>query len=128
MPFVPVEFYTFVRDLRPFGNGTPVAYKYDTAWTTGAFVGSGLGDLVYGEFIAYDATNRRVVRYAADGGNGVLAGISRDSALSLKKLGNQSALTASLLEFSVFTSGIHEMLGVTGDTYSHGQAVFMSGT
>ena len=128
MPFVQAEFYTFVKDLRPFGNGTPVAYKYDPTWTTGSFVGAGLGDVVSGEFMAYDATNRRVVRYAADGANGVLAGISRDSAFSLKKLGNQSALTASLVEFSVFTSGVHEMLGTTGDTYSHGQVVYQSGT
>src|SRR5260370_10623977 len=128
MPFVQQEFYTFVKDLRPFGNGTPVALKYDPAWTTGTYVGAGLGDVVSGELMAYDATNRRVVRYAADGANGVLAGISRDSAFSLKKLGNQSALTASFLDFSIFTTGIHEMLGTTGDVYSHGDKVYMSGT
>jgi hypothetical protein len=116
------DFYTFVKDLRPFGNGTPVAFKYDAT----AFTGAADGEPVAGEFMAYDATNRRVVRFKADGGAGVFLGISRDSAQGIKRLGNQAAL--SLTEFSVFTSGVHEMVGVSGDTYVHGNAVYMNAT
>jgi hypothetical protein len=119
---MPNDFYTFVKDLRPFGNGTPVAYKYDTT----AFSSDAQGDLAAGEMIAYDATNRRVVRYVRNGGAGQFAGLGRDSAISIKKLGNQAAL--NLIEYSVFTSGVHELLGLTGDTYSHGDAVYMNAT
>ena len=116
------DFYTFVKDLRPFGNGTPVSYNY----VASAFTGAADGEPVAGELMAYDATNLRIVRFKADGGAGVFAGISRDSAQGVKKLGNQPALTP--LEFSVFTSGVHEMGGVSGDVYAHGQAVYMNAT
>lgn len=119
---MPQDFYTFVKDIRPFGNGSPVAYRYDAA----AFVSDAQGDLAMGEMCAYDATNRRVVRFVRTGGAGSFVGIGRDSAAGMKKLGNQPAL--NLIEYSVFTSGVHELLGLTGDTYVHGDAVFMNAT
>ncbi len=119
---MPQEFYTFVKDLRPFGNGTPVAYKYDAS----AFASDPQGELASGEFCAYDATNKRVVRFVRNGGAGQFAGVSRDSGVAIHKLGNQAAL--NLIEFSVFTSGVHELLGLTGDTYAHGDAVYMNAT
>jgi hypothetical protein len=119
---MPQDFYTYLKDVRPYGNGSPVAYKYDTA----AFASDAQGDLAMGEMVAYDATNRRVVRFVRNGGAGLFAGIGRDSAISMKKLGNQPAL--NLIEYSVFTSGVHELLGLTGDTYVHGDAVFMNAT
>ena len=33
-----------------------------------------------------------------------------------------------MIEFSVFTSGVHELLGLSGDTYLHGDAVYMNAT
>jgi hypothetical protein len=114
------EYYTFLKDLRPFGNGTPVAYKYDPT----AF--SGDLDMASGEFAAFDATNRRVVRYLRNGGAGNFIGISRDSALGMLKLGNQPAL--ALTELSVFTSGVHSLLGKSAETYVHGTAVYMDAT
>lgn len=119
---MPQDFYTFLKDIRPLGNGSPVAYRYDTA----AFVSDAQGDLAMGEFAAYDATNKRVVRFVRNGGAGQFIGVSRDSASAMKKLGNQPAL--NLIEFSVFSSGVHELLGLTGDTYVHGDAVYMNAT
>ena len=119
---MPADFYTYVKDLRPMGGGTPVSYRYDAT----AFASDAQGELAAGEFCAYDATNKRVVRFVRNGGAGQFIGVSRDSAAGIKKLGNQAAL--SLLEFSVFTSGVHELLGLTGDTYLHGDAVYMNAT
>jgi hypothetical protein len=119
---MPADFYTFVKDLRPFGHGTPVAYKY----VASAFVSDAQGEIAQGEFCAYDSTNQRVTRFARNGGNGVFIGVSRDSAVSMRKLGNQAAL--ALTELSVFTSGVHEFLGLTGDSYVHGDAVYMEAT
>lgn len=116
------DFYTFVKDLRPFGQGTPIAYRYQAS----AFAADALGDLVSGEFAAYDATNRRVVRFVRNGGAGQFIGITRDSAQGRKTLGDQAAL--DLIDMSVFTSGVHSLTGIAGDIYSHGDAVFMSGT
>jgi hypothetical protein len=119
---MPTDFYTFVKDIRPLGNGSPVAYKYDPT----AFSSDVQGDLAMGEMVAFDATNRRVVRFVRTGGAGNFIGVSRDSAISMKKLGNQAAL--NLIDMSVFTSGVHLLLGNTGDTYNHGDAVFMNAT
>lgn len=126
MPWPLVDFYTFVKDIRPFGNGSPVSLRYDPNWTSSSYAIATAGDIYAGEWVAWDATNRRVVRFATDGGNGNMIGVSRDSAQGMKKLGNQPALALDRL--SVFTSGVHEMLGTSGDTYSHGDAVYMPGT
>lgn len=119
---MPQDFYTFLKDIRPYGNGSPVAYRYDSA----AFASDAQGGLAMGEMVAYDATNKRVVRWVRNGGAGQFIGIARDSAVQMAKLGNQAAL--NLIEFSVFTSGVHELLGLTGDTYVHGDAVYMNAT
>lgn len=119
MAFQP--FYTFRQDIQPFGNGSPVAYRY----VKSVFDADALGEIVQGELVAWDSGNRRVIRYVRTG-TSKLIGISRDSAAGLKKLGNQPGL--DLTELSVWTSGIHELLGTAGETYLHGDSVFMSGT
>lgn len=118
----PTSFYTFLQDIRPFGNGSPIAYRYDPA----AFAADLLGEPVQGEMMAYDTTNERVLRFVRTGTAGRFVGISRDSAAGMKKLGNQPAL--ALTELSVFTTGVHELVGTAADVYGQGDPVFMSGT
>lgn len=113
-----MNFYTFVKDLRPFGGGTPVSYNF--AALTPA--------LEQGEMVAWSVSGQVLVRFVRDGSAGDFVGISRDSQLGLQSLGNQSALLAAIIPFSVFTTGIHELLGTAGETYTHGIAVYMSGT
>jgi hypothetical protein len=114
-------FYTFRQDTRPFGNGSPVAYRY----VKSVFDADALGEIVQGELVAWDSANRRVIRYVRTG-TSKLIGVARDSAAGMKKLGNQPGL--DLTELSVWTTGIHELLGTAGETYLHGDSVFMSGT
>ncbi len=117
------DFYTYIKDVMVgIGNGSPVAYRYDPA----AFASDAFGDIAQGEFCAWDATNFRVLRYNRTGANGKLIGVSRDSAFGLERLGNQAAL--QLKELSVFTSGVHSMNGTLGETYTHGNVVYQSGT
>lgn len=116
------DFYTYRGEVRPFGNGTPVAYRYDAA----AFVSDALGELAQGELVCMDTTNNRLLRFNRTAANGKLVGVTRESAISMKKLGNQPAITPP--EISVFTTGIHLMLGTVGETYTHNNAVFMNGT
>lgn len=125
------DFPTFIADLRPFGNGTPFSYRYDRTAFTGDVqvpVGNPSNDLNQGEMCAFDATNNRVVRFQRSGANGKFVGVSRDSATGPQKLGNQPALLASLNPFSVWTTGIHGLLGTVGETYTHGNPVYMAGT
>lgn len=112
------NFYTFVKDLRPFGNGTPVSYNFVAL----------ASPLFQGEFVAWDATVGVLVRYLRTGSAGKLVGITRDSQAGLQSLGNQAALAAAINPFSVWTTGVHEMLGTAGETYTHGLAVYMQGT
>lgn len=114
------DYYTYKGDLRPYGHGTPIAYRYlEAAFSVGQ-------EPEQGEMMAWDSTNDRIVRFVRDGSAGRFVGISRDSARSLKGLGNNAALTPT--EFSVFTTGIHELLGIVGETYQHGEPVYMDAT
>lgn len=119
MPFQ--AFYTLIKDLRPFGHGTPVPYRY----VKSLFDADVLGEPVQGEMVAWDSGNRRVLRFVRTG-TFPLIGIARDSAAGLKKLGNQPGL--DLTELSVWTSGVHELVGTAGQSYIHGDAAYMSGT
>jgi len=110
-----VDFYTYRGDLRPNGNGTPVAYKY-SALTP---------DLSQGEMVAWNATGNVLARFQRTAPS-KFVGITRDSAIGMAKLGNQPAL--ALIDVSVFTTGIHELIGTSAEVYAHGQAVYMSGT
>jgi len=118
------DFYTFVKDLRPFGNGTPMSYRYDRT----AFTSDAQGELGSGEMLGWDATNQRILRFNRTAANGKFIGLTRDSATGLQKLGNQAALNLAVADYSVFTSGVHMLVGTVGDTYNHGNAVYMSGT
>ena len=109
------EFYTFLGDLRPWGNGTPVAYKIAAAL-----------ELESGTFAAWDATNGTLVKFIRDASGGKFAGVTRGSSVMVKSLGNQAALIPPKL--SVFTTGIHQMLGTAAETYTHGVVVYMNGT
>jgi len=111
-----VDFYTYKGDIRPFGHGSPIAYKY-AALTP---------DIEQGEMAAWNATGNVLVRWQRSGAAGKFVGITRDSAKAMAKLGNQPAL--ALTEVSVFTTGIHEMLGTAAEVYGHGEAVYMNGT
>lgn len=114
----PVDKYTYREDFRPFGNGSPIAYKYTTPQSG--------GDIAQGEFVTWDGTNRVLVRFVRDGSQGPFVGITRDSALAVKKLGNQAALGP--IELAVFTTGVHLLTGSVGDTYAHGDKVYMPGS
>lgn len=117
MSIPPVGYYTFIKDIRPFGNGS--AFSYKTA----------LIDLVNGEFVAWDNTNKTLVRFVRDASAGPFVGISRDSLVGIQNLGNQPALLSNFQKvFSVFTSGIHSLLGTAAQTYVHATPVYMAGT
>ena len=109
---------TFVKDLRPFGGGTPISYLVSTSVT----------DLAQGEFVAWDSANRVMRRFVRDGSAGKFLGISRDSQVGVAKLGNQTALAAANARLSVFTTGVHESTGLAGETYGHGDSLFMNAT
>src|ERR1044071_5368943 len=108
-------FYTFVKDLRPFGGGTPFDYA----------VVSTLG-LDNGQMVGGDATNKTLVAFVRDGSAGKFAGLTRGSQLSVASLGNQAGLALS--KISVFTTGIHQLVGTAAQTYKHGDPVYMNGT
>lgn len=112
------DFFTYVKDLRAFGEGTPVSYHF-TVLTPPA---------VQGEMMAWSAASKVLVRFVRDGSAGKFVGISRDSQLSFQTLSNKPALNAFLDPFSVWTTGVHQMLGTVGEQYTHGSAVYMSGT
>lgn len=109
---------TFVKDLRPFGGGTPVGYTADASLT----------DLAQGEFVAWASVSKTLLRFVRAGEAGKYVGVSRDSQLGVARLGNQAALASATAPLSVFTTGVHEILGTAGETYAHSNAVYMSGT
>ncbi len=114
------DFYTYKSDLRPWGTGTPIAYKVDPNLAL---------PFNQGEMAAWDPGATTLVRWIRDGSGGIkFVGVTRDSQSGIQKLGNQPALKSFLNPLSVFTTGIHELLGVAGVTYTHGGAVYMSGT
>ncbi len=114
------DFNTYVREKTGGigAGGSPISYKYSTP-------GSG-GDIEQGEFTAWDKTNKIVVRFNRTGGAGKFTGISRDSAKGFRKLGNQDPL--GITDMSVYTSGIHLLLGTVGETVVHGDPVYMNAT
>lgn len=119
---MPTEKYTFRKDVRGDGRGTPISYKPVTALT----------DLVSGEFVGWDTDDPGLKRFVRDeAGSERYVGISRDSQAGLAKLGNQPPLAdfvgASGL-VSVFSTGVHLLLGTAAETYVHGTTVYMSGT
>lgn len=117
MSIPPVGFETFIKDLRPFGGGTPIGYK------------TALTDLVNGEFAAWDNTNKTLVRFVRDATAGPFVGITRDSLVGIQKLGNQPQLLAAFQNpCSVFSTGVHSLLGSAGQTYVHSTPVYMAGT
>ncbi len=117
MSMPPVTRYTYLKDIRPFGQGSPFGYK------------TALTNLVEGEFVAWDNTNKTLVRFVRDGSAGKFVGISKTDLVSIQSLGNQPALVAAFQNpFEVFTTGIHTVQGAAGQSYVHGQAVYMNGT
>ena len=112
------DFYTYQRDVRTPAGGSVVAY----AATSGL-------QLYQGEMVAYSSNIRQVVRFVRDGTQGKFAGISRDSQATMRKLGNQSALDQfTAIDFTVFSTGVHLLKGKAGETYSHGDPVYMDST
>jgi hypothetical protein len=116
------DYNTFLFDTRGSGVGTAVAYRYDAS----IFAADSFGDISMGEMVAWDATNKRVLRFNRTLANGKFIGIARDSARGMAKLGNQPGL--ALRELSVYTTGVHGLVGTVGDTYVHGDAVYMAGS
>lgn len=112
-----VSAYTYLKDLRPFGGGTPIGYV-----TT-------LTNVVAGEFMAWDNTNKTLVRFVRDGSAGPFVGVSKTDLVGIQSLGNQTPLVAAFQNpFEVFTTGIHLLQGAAGQTYKHGDVVYMNGT
>jgi hypothetical protein len=121
------DFYTYQQDVRAAFGGSPVAYVSDSTLT----VANGGTPLFQGEMVALKVVgnSKTIVRFVRDNTAGNFVGITRDSQQGTAKLGNQPALLQmTQIELSVFTTGIHQMLGTVGETYSHGQPVFMSST
>lgn len=117
MSMPPVTRYTFLKDLRPYGQGTPIGYL------------TALTNLVEGEFVAWDNTNKTLVRFVRDGSAGPFVGISKTDLVQIQSLGNQPALVAAFQNpFEVFSTGVHTLQGAPGQSYAHAQAVYMRGT
>jgi hypothetical protein len=122
------DFYTFVKDIRQFGGGSPVAYRYDPAAIGTEAGDTTTGELKQGEMVAWahNTSTPSLVRMIRNGGTGnalKYVGITRESAQGVKRLGNQAALTPT--ELSVFTTGVHNMKTANGITYNEGDVVFM---
>jgi len=118
------NFYTYIKDINrgTGGAGSPVAYRYDAS----AFTTDPLGQPGAGEMVAWDVTNQRILRFNRTGANGKYIGVLREPGDGMNVLGSNPALTPR--ELSVMTSGIHALVGTGGETYSHGNPVYMSGT
>ncbi len=114
---MPLDFYTYRGDIRPFGNGSVITYLADATLT----------DLAQGEMSAWDSAAKVLKRFVRDGSAGHFVGISRDSQTGMAKLGNESALAAFVANIGVFSTGIHQLVGLSGDSFTHGVAVYMSG-
>lgn len=115
------DYNTFVKDLRPFGGGSVIEYGYlksDLAGTE--------DDLEQGEMGAFETSSGHVVRFVRDGSAGKFTGMTKDSARAVHKLGNQAGL--NLDRVGVYSTGVHMLVGTGGETYNHGDAVYMNGT
>lgn len=111
-------YYTYVKDVKKPQGGSPASFKPAAAIK---------GVMDSGEFVGWDTDDKNVVRFIRDGaGNVKFVGISRDSMIGVRTLGNNPALDPDLL--SVFTSGVHMMLGTAAETYVHGTEVYMETT
>ncbi len=118
------DFMTFVKDIRAFGGGSAVAYRYDPVG-----LAEGVGSpLLQGELVAWasNSSTPSLVRFTRAGAAGKYVGITRESAKGVQRLGNQAALTPT--ELSVFTTGVHNMRTANGTTYNEGDVVYMNGT
>lgn len=115
---MPSDKYTFVQDLRPFGNGTVITYPVDPAVT----------DFAQGELAAWSSVSRILKRFVRAGEAGKFVGVTQGSQQGVARLGNQAALAADAAHMPVWTTGVHEFTGTAGETYAHGYAVYMSGT
>jgi len=123
----PPDFMTYQRDIRAALEGSVVSYLPDTA----------LVDLAEGEPVGWNASVPGLQRMQQDGGGSstttqtqVFVGISRDSQNAIASLGNQSALSNFLNlinRIGVWTTGIHLLIGKSGDVFSHGLPVYLSG-
>jgi predicted RecA/RadA family phage recombinase len=81
-------------------------------------------DLRQGELVRWSASDNGVVRHVRDQAG--FAGVTKESQVSnLWNLGNQPRYVPDPVLVSVFTSGIHEMLGTDGEEYAHGAEVYM---
>jgi predicted RecA/RadA family phage recombinase len=111
------DFYTYRGEVRGgvAAGGSPIPYKYTEP---------AAGAIAQGEMVGWDATNKILARWVRTGGALQFVGVTKDSALAIQKLGNQTALTPT--ELAVFTTGIHQFLGTAGDTYKHGDAIYMA--
>ena len=110
-----VDKYTYVKDIRARGEGSVVPYNIGAGSPT---------DLAMGEFVEWDGTNRQLLRLAT--WSFKFVGITAFSQLRMASLGNQAALASRNQPFAVWTSGIHKVTGTVGETYSHGDAVYMT--
>lgn len=116
---MPTDKYTYMLDLRGYGGGTPVEYLVDSAVT----------DLKAGEMVAWAGSTSRILkRFVRASEAGKFVGLTKDSQSGVAKLGNQTALAASVAKAMVFTTGVHLITGTAAEVYGHGMEVYMSGT
>ena len=114
---MPLHGYTtLIGDLHG-RNGTPVRFKK----------GAGTpADLTSGELVAF--TNGALVRFVRDGSAGNLCGITREASGGRDDVIPVGIAMPEHDQLSCFTTGVHELRSLDGETFSHGAEVFMSGT
>lgn len=105
------EYSTLLIDVR-HRDGSPVSYKIATTLSVES-----------GQLMAWATGTKDVVKFTAAGAAGKFVGVSRESSALVTTLGSNAVL--KLAELSVYTTGIHALLGTAGDTYAHGDSVYM---
>jgi hypothetical protein len=111
-----VGYYTYLFDVKkPGAGGSRMSYKPDAA---------SLGVIDNGWIVGWDTDTKTLVKFVRDGaGNVKYVGVAADSLVGIRTLGNNPALDPDMC--SVFTSGVHALLGTSAETYVHGTEVYM---
>ncbi len=109
---------SYVGEVRSNYRGTAILMALGQSQTP---------DLRQGEMVRWHTPNAGIMRHVRDAPGFV--GLTAESMVAnLWTLGNQPRYISDPLVIKVFSTGIHELLGVDGDTYPHGQIVYMAGT
>jgi hypothetical protein len=106
---------SYVGEVRSNARGAPILMRLGTTQAQ---------DLGQGELVRWSAAANGVVRHVRDQSG--FAGLTAESQVShTGTLGNQPRFVPDPVLVKVFTSGLHELMGVDGETYNHGVEVYM---